>query len=188
MMQNMFLPIMLTTVLLLACCACTDSDDTETVADTAETSHQVFAQSWQGKGDYTILLPQGFTAKDIEGEDAIVFRDGEEVGGISTFPFANAVQLLTMDNLSDKGREVTEELVKLVSPEKEMAFLLNAAENGRYLTLSLSPNIPEVTIEDETIHYLFPEGDKIYDLFFQANQVPAEQQQLLVDGFVPREG
>ena len=33
------------------------------------------------------------------------------------------------------------------------------------------------------MHYLFPQGDQFYDLYFQAGPVSADQQQILVDGF-----
>ena len=33
------------------------------------------------------------------------------------------------------------------------------------------------------MHYLCPQGDQFYDLYFQAGQIPADRQQILADGF-----
>ena len=58
--------------------------------------------------DYTLSLPEGFTAQEKEDGTVTLLLDGKEVGGVTTLSFANAADLLTMDVNSESGRDTTE--------------------------------------------------------------------------------
>ena len=89
----------------------------------------------------------------------------------------------TVGAASEDGRDSGKELMRQLSPEERLAYMMTVSEDGTYLEISCSPDTPDVTPEEETMHYLFPQGDQFYDLYFQAGPVPADQQQILVDGF-----
>ncbi len=70
----------------------------------------------------------------------------------------------------------------VTAPEGNVASMFTWVEDGEYLVLALSPDVPESDGE-ETEHYLFPQGDQLYDLFFQPTRIPADKQEILLDSF-----
>ena len=110
--------------------------------------------------------------------------DGQAVGGVQVVPYPNAAGFLdTVGAASEDSRDSGKELMRQLSPEERLAYMMTVSEDGTYLEISCSPDTPDVTPEEETMHYLFPQGDQFYDLYFQAGPVPADQQQILADGF-----
>lgn len=174
MKRNLALAAFLTALLLTACCACSDAN-----AGTADTG----PQTWEKSGAYTLQLPRGFAAQEGEKDTVTLSLDGQAVGGVQTLPYEGAQSLLTMDFASADGKAATEDLLQQIAPEERMAAMLNHAAGEPYLLLTLSPDTPEADTQAETVHYLFPKGDKVYDLYFQVSEIPAAQQQLLVDSF-----
>lgn len=168
---------LLAALILTTCCACSDA-----TAGTADTG----PQTWEKSGAYTLQLPQGFAAQEGEKDAVTLSLDGQAVGGVQTLPYEGAQTLLTMDFASADGKAATENLLQQIAPEEGMAAMLNHAAGEPYLLLTLSPDTPEADTQAETTHYLFPQGDKVYDLYFQVSEIPAEQQLLLVDSFMPK--
>lgn len=162
---------------LTSCCACSNAN-----AGTADTG----PQTWEKSGAYTLQLPQGFAAQEGEKNAVTLSLDGQTVGGVQTLAYEDAQSLLTMDFASANGKAATENLLQQIAPEEGLAAMLNHAEGEPYLLLTLSPDTPEADTQEETTHYLFPQGDKVYDLYFQVSEIPAEQQLLLVDSFMPK--
>ena len=110
--------------------------------------------------------------------------DGQAVGGVQVVPYPDAAGFLdTVGAASEDSRDSGKELMRQLSPEERLAYMMTVSEDGTYLEISCSPDTPDVTPEEETMHYLFPQGDQFYDLYFQPSQIPADQQQILVDGF-----
>ena len=168
---------LVTALCLLSLCACSSTDPP---ADPGEAP----LQSWYKTDAYTLLLPQGFAAQ--EGEDGAVTLslDGQAVGGVQVVPYPDAAGFLdTVGAASEDSRDSGKELMRQLSPEERLAYMMTVSEDGTYLEISCSPDTPDVTPEEETMHYLFPQGDQFYDLYFQAGPVPADQQQILADGF-----
>lgn len=176
MKRNLALAAFLTALLLTACCACSDA-----TAGTADTG----PQTWEKSGAYTLQLPQGVTARE-EKDTVTLLLDGQAVGGVQTLHYEDAQSLLTMDFASADGKAATENLLQQIAPEEGMAAMLNHAAGEPYLLLTLSHDTPEADTQAETVHYLFPQGNKVYDLYFQVSEIPAEQQLLLVDSFMPK--
>ena len=133
---------------------------------------------------YTLLLPQGFAAQEGEDGGVTLSLDGQAVGGVQVVPYPDAAGFLdTVGAASEDSRDSGKELMRQLSPEERLAYMMTVSEDGTYLEISCSPDTPDVTPEEETMHYLFPQGDQFYDLYFQPSQIPADQQQILVDGF-----
>ena len=179
MEKKRILPLLLSALLLATCCACGSTD-----AKTADGQENLPAQSWRKTDAYTLLLPQGFTAQ--EGEDGAVTLslDGQAVGGVQVVPYPDAAGLLeTVGDASEDSRDSGRELMRQLSPEERVAYMMTVSEDGTRLEISCSPDTPDATPEEETMHYLFPQGDQFYDLYFQPSQIPQDQQILLVEGF-----
>ena len=177
MKQKHRMASLLAAAMLLALCAGCGVDQTAAPADPPKGETVTTT-------DYTLSLPEGFTAQEKEDGTVTLLLDGKEVGGVTTISFANAADLLTIDVLSESGRDTTENLVRLIAPEGDMASMLTIEEGC--LLLSLAPDTPEGAGE-ATLHHLFPQGDQLYDLHFQTSQVPEDQQQILADGFALNE-
>ena len=110
--------------------------------------------------------------------------DGQAVGGVQVVPYPNAAGFLdTVGAASEDSRDSGKELMRQLSPEERLAYMMTVSEDGTYLEISCSPDTPDVTPEEETMHYLFPQGDQFYDLYFQAGPVSADQQQSMAKGF-----
>lgn len=167
----------LVALILTACCAC--SNDNAGTADTG-------SQTWEKSGAYTLQLPQGFAAQ--EGENGVVNLSlkGQGVGGVQTLSYADAQSLLTMDFTKEENKATVDALAQQITPEQQMAAMLNYTEGDPYLLLTLAPDTSSTGGQEETAHYLFPQGEKVYDLYFQVSEIPAEQQQILVDSFMPK--
>ena len=151
---------------LLSLCACSSTDPP---ADPGEAP----LQSWYKTHAYTLLLPQGFAAQ--EGEDGAVTLslDGQAVGGVQVVPYPNAAGFLdTVGAASEDSRDSGKELMRQLSPEERLAYMMTVSEDGTYLEISCSPDTPDV-----------PQGDQFYDLYFQAGPVSADQQQSMAKGF-----
>src|SRR5699024_3176078 len=91
--------------------------------------------------------------------------------------------LETVGDASEDSRDRGKELMRQLSPEERLAYMMMVSEDGTCLEISCAPDTPDVTPEEEILHYLFPQGDQFYDLYFQPSQVPQDQQILLVEGF-----
>lgn len=162
---------------LLSLCACSSTDPP---ADPGEAP----LQSWYKTDAYTLLLPQGFAAQEGEDGGVTLSLDGQAVGGVQVVPYPDAAGFLdTVGAASEDSRDSGKELMRQLSPEERLAYMMTVSEDGTYLEISCSPDTPDVTPEEETMHYLFPQGDQFYDLYFQAGQIPQDRQALLVDGF-----
>ncbi len=177
MKQKHRMASLLAAALLLALCAGCGADQTAAPADPPKGETVTTA-------DYTLSLPAGFTAQEKEDGTVTLLLDGKEVGGVTTLSFANAEELLTMDVTSESSQGMTEKLVQMIAPEEDMASMLSLQKDS--ILLSLAPDRPEGA-EEEVLHQLFPQGDRLYDLFFQRSQVTEEQQQGLADGFALNE-
>ena len=177
MKQKHRMASLLAAALLLALCAGCGADQTAAPADPPKGETVTTA-------DYTLSLPAGFTAQEKEDGTVTLLLDGKEVGGVTTLSFANAEELLTMDVTSESSQGMTEKLVQMIAPEEDMASMLSLQQDS--ILLSLAPDRPEGA-EEEVLHQLFPQGDRLYDLFFQRSQVTEEQQQGLADGFALNE-
>lgn len=176
--KKYFLPAALLAALLLTtCCACSNAG-----AGTANTG----SQTWEKSDAYTLQLPQGFAAQ--EGENGVVNLSlkGQGVGGVQTLSYADAQSLLTMDFTKEENKATVDALAQQIAPGQQMAAMLNHTEGAPYLLLTLAPDTSAAGGQEETAHYLFPQGDKVYDLYFQVSEIPAEQQLLLVDSFMPK--
>lgn len=176
MKRNLALAAFLTALILTACCACSNAN-----AGTADTG----PQTWEKSGAYTLQLPQGFMAQE-EKEAVTLSLDGQAVGGVQTLSYADAQSLLTLDFTKEENKATVDALAQQIAPGQPMAAMLNHTEGAPYLLLTLAPDTSATGGQEETAHYLFPQGDKVYDLYFQVSEIPAEQQQLLVDSFTPK--
>ena len=178
MRKKNLLFVCLVILILAICCACGAPSAEETA-----NQEEVTNRTWKTDA-YTLLLPQGFTAQ--EGEDGAVTLslDGQAVGGVQVVPYPNAAGFLdTVGAASEDSRDSGKELMRQLSPEEGLAYMMTVSEDGTYLEISCSPDTPDVTPEEETMHYLFPQGDQFYDLYFQAGPVSADQQQSMAKGF-----
>lgn len=178
MRKKNLLFVCLVILILAICCACGAPSAEETA-----NQEEVTNRTWKTDA-YTLLLPQGFTAQ--EGEDGAVTLslDGQAVGGVQVVPYPNAAGFLdTVGAASEDSRDSGKELMRQLSPEERLAYMMTVSEDGTYLEISCSPDTPDVTPEEETMHYLFPQGDQFYDLYFQAGPVSADQQQSMAKGF-----
>lgn len=176
MKRNLALAAFLTALILTACCACSNAN-----AGTADTG----PQTWEKSGAYTLQLPQGFMAQE-EKEAVTLSLDGQAVGGVQTLSYADAQSLLTMDFTKEENKATVDALAQQIAPGQQMAAMLNYTEGEPYLLLTLAPDTPTTGSQEETAHYLFPQGEKVYDLYFQVSEIPAEQHQILVDSFMPK--
>lgn len=176
-MKKMFTVAAVLAASLLSLCACSST------APPAE-PEEAPVQSWYKTDAYTLHLPQGFTAQ--EGEDGMVTLslDGQAVGGVQVVPYPDAAGFLdTVGDASEDSRDGGKELMRQLSPEERLAYMMTVSEDGTCLEISCSPDTPDVTPEEETMHCLFPRGDQFYDLYFQPSKLPQDQQAILVDGF-----
>lgn len=178
MAKKRILPLLLTALLLAACCAC-GGPSTQDMADQEEVTNR----TWKTDA-YTLALPGGFAAQKGEGDAVTLTLDGQAVGGVQVVPYPDAAGLLdTLGNASEDSRDRGKELMRQLSPEERLAYMMTVSEDGTCLEISCSPDTPEATPEEEILHYLFPLGDQFYDLYFQPSQIPQDQQILLVEGF-----
>ena len=178
MRKKNLLFVCLVILILAICCAC-GAPSAEDPADPGTVTNR----TWKTDA-YTLLLPQGFTAQEGEDGGVTLSLDGQAVGGVQVVPYPDAAGFLdTVGAASEDSRDSGKELMRQLSPEERLAYMMTVSEDGTYLEISCSPDTPDVTPEEETMHYLFPQGDQFYDLYFQPSQIPADQQQILVDGF-----
>lgn len=178
MAKKGILPLLLTALLLAACCAC----GAPSAQDTAD-QEEVTNRTWKTDA-YTLALPGGFAAQKGEGDAVTLTLDGQAVGGVQVVPYPDAVGLLdTLGNASEDSRDRGKELMRQLSPEERLAYMMTVSQDGACLEISCAPDTPDVTPEEETMHYLFPQGDQFYDLYFQAGPVSADQQQSMAKGF-----
>ena len=172
-MKKMLAMAVVLSASLLSLCACSSTDPP---ADPGEAP----LQSWYKTDAYTLLLPQGFTAQEGEDGGVTLSLDGQAVGGVQVVPYPNAAGFLdTVGAASEDSRDSGKELMRQLSPEERLAYMMTVSEDGTYLEISCSPDTPDVTPEEETMHYLFPQGDQFYDLYFQPSQIPQDRQALL---------
>lgn len=121
---------------LLSLCACGSTDPP---ADPGEAP----LQSWYKTDAYTLLLPQGFTAQ--EGEDGAVTLslDGQAVGGVQVVPYPDAAGFLdTVGAASEDSRDSGKELMRQLSPEERLAYMMTVSEDGSLLGDLLLPRHP----------------------------------------------
>ena len=177
MKRNLALAAFLTALILAACCACSNAN-----AGTADTG----PQTWEESDAYTLQLPQGFSVQKGETGAVTLSLNDQGVGGVQTLSYVDAQSLLTMDFTKEENKATVDALAQQIAPGQPMAAMLNHTEGDPYLLLTLAPDTSATGGQEETAHYLFPQGDKVYDLYFQVSEIPAEQQQLLVDSFTPK--
>lgn len=175
-MKKFLIFILMAVVFMAVCFGCGNPDDTsgDTTADT-------YSRTWK-RENYTIVLPNGVTAQEGKNGMVTLFLNEKAFGGIQSLPYENAEELLGMDVMSESSSQKRDQVVQVVAPEGNVASMFTWVEDGEYLVLALSPDVPESDGE-ETEHYLFPQGDQLYDLFFQPTRIPADKQEILLDSF-----
>lgn len=109
---------------LLSLCACSSTDPP---ADPGEAP----LQSWYKTDTYTLLLPQGFTAQEGEDGGVTLSLDGQAVGGVQVVPYPNAAGFLdTVGAASEDSRDSGKELMRQLSPEERLAYMMTVSEDG----------------------------------------------------------
>ena len=115
---------------LLFLCACSSTDPP---ADPGEAP----LQSWYKTDAYTLLLPQGFTAQEGEDGGVTLSLDGQAVGGVQVVPYPDAAGFLdTVGAASEDSRDSGKELMRQLSPEERLAYMMTVSEDGTYLEIS----------------------------------------------------
>ena len=163
---------------LLSLCACSSTDPP---ADPGEAP----LQSWYKTDAYTLLLPQGFAAQEGEDGGVTLSLDGQAVGGVQVVPYPNAAGFLdTVGAASEDSRDSGKELMRQLSPEERLAYMMTVSEDGTYLEISCSPGHPgRHPGGGAPCTTSSPRGTSSMTSTSSPARLPADQQQILGDGF-----
>ena len=130
--------------------------------------------------DYRLTLPEGVTARDGANDSLILFRGGEEVGGVVAIPFAGAdaldIRKLTADPQDQDTWEGFDRLYETMVPQGQIDHQWTSSLYGSFC-LNL------VDGERSTLHYFFPDGDQFFDLYFGELTLGVGQEDGLLEGF-----
>lgn len=179
------LPAALACLLLaLTLCACGQTQETPPAPSGVGSADQEDTTTSEGM---TATASQDYQVTPGEDGTYTVTLDGAQVGGAAWIPCPGADQVdfaAYFDvNATSADREPVEEILQAMWAQR----LGPGAKPDHMASNSTVADLEDSIVTDQggEIHYLFAEGDRVYDAWFQEGALTAQQMQAVLDTSLP---